>query len=407
MQSDQVSKLIFYRKSGRNIPPAFFYLLGDGYLKRLMLFMTILFFVLPKNEVSAAGKIVDLYDPYNLVTSSIYHKDWGSYDAYMIDVSSRRAVSVKFSTYTDDSFTKVENSHSKTNQDLGLTHFDGMGFNCNSPYIGELYDSSGDLLVRAKVVITGLKKPACDDESGDSGGNDGSGNITCDICAALKEIRSSLNANNNKLDSIINKIPPPPNWQEVADTMSNTIVPQLVGDTRVMLDDLLGRAPAPPPMPMQPGAPEDLAAPDTSKMPDEPKVDLPPEKDDNSFTAEDVMKEAEELEYVEPDEEDSGFNLTIDPFEQLENPGSPGEPKEPEDPGNPGIPKEPDIPESPGTPNQEVEAPPKPNTPDFNPGSPGTPNDDIGSPGKPNQGDFSPSNPGGDIGTPPEHYNPS
>jgi len=56
-----------------------------------------------------------------------------------------------------------------------------------------------------------------------------------------------------KIDEIIAKIPPPPNWQQVAETFRDTIAPRIKDD----LADLLGNAPEPPDAPMAQPTPTD------------------------------------------------------------------------------------------------------------------------------------------------------
>lgn len=354
-----------------------------------LIFLSLVF---PFGTASAAGSVsmISESDPYNTIIKTYHYQDKGDHDVMQINFREKTVSKVYIASYNDDF--SVKGTEKVSEAPAGRYAISWM-FTCNTAYVAELYNSSGMLIYEAKFKVSGLVKPKCD-----SSGNEDQFEEkppTCDICAALKDIRDKLNTNNNKLDQIIGKIPPPPNWQEVANTMRDTIVPKLVDDTRVMLDDLLGRAPAPPPVPVQPMPPENLDMPSTDKMPEAPSVDLPPKSQDNNFTADDVMKDAPELNYEAPDEEDEGFNLTIDPMENLENPGSPGKPKEPGDPGNPGVP------------NQNVEAPPMPNTPEYNPGNPGKPNQDVGAPGKPDDGNISPSNPGGNIGSPPGGYKPS
>src|SRR5699024_4310380 len=72
---------------------------------------------------------------------------------------------------------------------------------CNGVHTNEFYDGSGKLLASNTLSVSGLVKPhescANTNDNNDGGSN---GGATCDICAALKEIRASLNANNSKLD---------------------------------------------------------------------------------------------------------------------------------------------------------------------------------------------------------------
>jgi len=109
------------------------------------------------------------------------------------------------------------------------------------------------------------------------------------------------------------------------------------------------------------------------------------------FDADDIKK-APDIKYEEPDDFDDGFNLTVDPLKQLDNPGSPGEPKEMDNPGNPGKPKEPEV------------KPTKPKESDI--GSPSKPNQDVGGPSKPNDNLGNPPKPDGNYAPPDKDYMP-
>jgi hypothetical protein len=56
----------------------------------------------------------------------------------------------------------------------------------------------------------------------------------------------------SKLNDILNKIPPAPNWESVAGTFRDTILPKLKED----LKEVLGTAPTPPAAPQRPTAPD-------------------------------------------------------------------------------------------------------------------------------------------------------
>lgn len=344
---------------------------GMGYFVPFLFFLFLM--GIDEIKVSAAAQIVEIYDPFNLITKSAYHKDNGTYDSYNIDIRGNEAVSVTYSSHTDNTFSQTATVKTYTASQYGWTHFTGFGFNCNVPYMGELHDASGDLLIRVKMIITDLDKPACDSEpAGDMGGGE------CDICGIFD--CPGWDQYMSKLDDIKNAIPPPPNWHEVSNIFSDAIVPRLVNESRVMLDDLLGRAPTPPVPPPQQQAPPDLprdpAVDDfVNQEPDMPDVDV------TGFDDDDIKKEAPELQYEE--DESGGFDLFPDPLDLPDV--VPG--------GDPGAYKrDPEM--------MPAEFPGAPKDSGGDVGSPGTPSEDYGSPGSPNDNVGSPSNPNENIGAP-------
>ena len=105
-----------------------------------------------------------------------------------------------------------------------------------------------------------------------------------------------------KLDEIKNAIPPEPNWQQVANTMRDTIVPAF----RDEMENMLGRAPEPlsPPIfnnPLEGGI-------------DEPTGSLPGNFEESGFTANDLKADAEEIQFQE--DASGGFEL-LDPIGSL------------------------------------------------------------------------------------------
>lgn len=371
------------RKGGRDFTARLFLL--------LILFLPTTVFA--SGPIGAQGKytMIESYDPQGLIKAGQYKAPGveQAHDVIRFPFTTDSVVKKWVVTSHTDSWqpaTRREFTAKKTFRSYGLT--------CNTNYTSELYDASGTLIAKQKLRVTGLVNPSCD-SSAEANNNDtayphpdGPGpSGDCDICNKLGGI-------GDKLDGIAGKIPPPPNWQEVANTMRDTIVPKLVNDTKNMLDDLLGRAPDLPPMPDLPEPPPDIDVDEPSaKLPD-PTVDLPDESQDNNFDAGDVIEGADELEYEEP-EENAAFDLSVDPVKNLDDPGQPPEPKEMDDPGKPDkAPKE-----------QEIK-PTKPQQPDGDIGGPGKPNQDIGGPGKPNQDIGGPSNPDDNIGKPPGNYAP-
>ena len=106
-----------------------------------------------------------------------------------------------------------------------------------------------------------------------------------------------------KIDSILNAIPPPPNWPVVADTFRDSIVPKLIDD----LDNLLGKAPNKPSVPSIPDGIDDKGFIDST-----PKGKEAEGLGDTDFSK--VKTEAKEIEFKEDDSE--GFNI-LNPIEAL------------------------------------------------------------------------------------------
>lgn len=181
------------------------------------------------------------------------------------------------------------------------------------------------------------------------------------------------------IEDIYNAIPPPPNWDAVADTFRDSIVPRLIND----LDNLLGRAPAAPsPAPHLPPLNDGGINSKNPTMPDAPGLG------NAGFNAGKIKNEAPVIQ--ERPDPTGGFDLITNPLESLpdapENP-LPGQ----TDPGEWGQNKPQELdnpfpfPEDTGDPN--IGNPPKPDD-DANPPMPG---DNVGN---------API-PGGDYGPPP------
>ena len=105
-----------------------------------------------------------------------------------------------------------------------------------------------------------------------------------------------------KLDEIKSAIPPEPNWQQVANTMRDTIVPAF----RSEMEDMLGTAPEPPEPPI-------FNNPITGGI-DEPTGSLPADFEESGFTANDLKADAEEIQFQE--DPSGGFEL-LDPVGSL------------------------------------------------------------------------------------------
>lgn len=105
-----------------------------------------------------------------------------------------------------------------------------------------------------------------------------------------------------QLDDIKNAIPPAPNWQQVANTMRDTIVPSFISE----MDSLLGSAPTPPSAPV-------FNNPVQADF-DRPSGSLPINLDDSAFSANDIKQGATEIEFKE--DQSGGFEL-LDPVGSL------------------------------------------------------------------------------------------
>ncbi|WP_429682260.1 hypothetical protein, partial [Bacillus paranthracis] len=175
------------------------------------------------------------------------------------------------------------------------------------------------------------------EEDKNQGGNDG------DNKDWMKELMNKLNEIGGKVDKVGDKIPPPPDWNKVADTFVDKISPQLKKD----LKDVFGEAPDPPsPPPLPPET-------DTKGL-DKYEPDFPDNQKlkESGFTADDIKDGAEEIKFNQ--DESGGFDIK-DPIgslpdvpKDLPKPGeteksewSKNKPKEPE-PSQKPIPKPPD-----------------------------------------------------------------
>lgn len=202
------------------------------------------------------------------------------------------------------------------------------------------------------------------DPGGGDGGTDPGGSEECDSCSVLD--CPKWDDHMKQLEDIKNKIPPPPNWQEVADTFRDTIAPRIKDD----LEQLLGRAPSSPGAPARPtppALPSDL---------DDRGISAPtgqeaPGLDGATFDSDDIKSGAPKI----PEREDptGGFKIN-DPIgglpsqeEFIENAPVEGEaplPADPKDPDN-FAPKPPEGDNIAPSPNEgENYTPPNPSEPE-------------------------------------------
>ncbi|MDQ0412894.1 hypothetical protein [Mesobacillus stamsii] len=110
-----------------------------------------------------------------------------------------------------------------------------------------------------------------------------------------------------KVDEVISKIPPPPNWDEVAGTFRDTIAPQIKQD----LQDLLGSTPTPPAAPTPPAvstptAPAELGGLDDGGI-TAPTGTEAPGLDGSGFSSTDIKTQAPQI--TEKPDESGGFEI--------------------------------------------------------------------------------------------------
>ncbi|MBM7543254.1 hypothetical protein [Amphibacillus cookii] len=183
-----------------------------------------------------------------------------------------------------------------------------------------------------------------------------------------------------RINDIIDAIPSPPNWGQVANTFRDSIVPRLINDTR----DMLGYAPS---LPSEPSYPDTIRGGIT-----EPRGNNAPGLDDASFGVDDI-RDGTPIEVVEDDS--GGFNI-VDPIDNL--------PSQEEFKDN--IPKESDM-IPPDVPDVEGEAPADPEeqeniapSPDEIEGTAPTPTEEENQAPGPPEENYNPTpTPGEDEGT--------
>lgn len=347
-------------------------------LPLMILLLNIIFLPFLANTAKAAGEfnVVEVYDPQGLVIKNLYFNE--SADSIQLKISGQKAVKVTYTSYTDDSFSTIGTTKTYTAAQYGWTFFDGIGFNCNVAYTGTLYDASDNVLVSAKLTITGLVNPVCNSESN----GEGMGGKECDNCAIFS--CPGWGEYMDKLDDIKAAIPPPPNWNQVADVFRDSIAPQIKKD----MAELIGTAPTPT-LPTLPKAPDKPSPPAMLEKLDDQGIKAPtgneaPGLDDSTFTADDLKSSAPVIQ--EREDPTGGFKID-NPIDSL--------PSQEEFKKN--IPKEGIVP-LPGKPKDPENIAP---TPPEQPNKAPTPGEDFGKAPIPGLDSNKAPIPGGDSGKAP------
>lgn len=117
---------------------------------------------------------------------------------------------------------------------------------CNGNYQLRFFDKSGQMVGKTDTIkTTEIKNPSCSSFAGDptgggdDGGSSGGDGMCGDICEALKcpgweDIADMIGG------AVADHLPPPPDWEEVAETFGDELVPRLGDEMYKQFDDLLG-----------------------------------------------------------------------------------------------------------------------------------------------------------------------
>ncbi|MGG0718386.1 hypothetical protein ABE096_12450 [Robertmurraya massiliosenegalensis] len=362
-------------------------------------------------------------------TGSIFQEDphyQASEDRYIIHFDDTNVYRVWLAGYSDSSYSTII-----AESDIDGGNFTGLSyFSCKTYYRSVYYDRSGNVLGTLKFYSDEVQNESC--MSGVEP-NDPSPEEGCDSCAVFECPNWSIYM--GKLDEIKNAIPPAPNWQQVANTFRDTIVPSLIGD----LGNLLGSAPNPPSPPSSLGgiddrgfkdsAPQGNEAPglgdtDYSKIKDEaPKIPETPDTSDGFTIMDPVDNLPSQDEFKDNVPKDEDNFAPPPPKDNEEDAPVPedetGDAPIPEDDGASAPMPEDNIGTAPVPEDQGGQAPTPGDGGSYSPPIPGgsgsddesgppVPGDNGGSwsPPMPGNNEWNPPIPGGDDGSPPIPGNP-
>lgn len=278
-----------------------------------------------------------------------------------------------------------------------FTNGESFGLSCNRTYTMRSYDSNNNFLGTDTVTVTNLIREYSNCSANDPPpptDPDNPNNCGCIFTTP------GWNDYMGKIDEIINRIPPPPNWENVSNIFYENVVPRFIND----LSNMLGTAPTPPTLATI-TPPNDLATPQLPRATDrginnkKPTFTEPEGLKESTFNLNDLKDQAEQIHFEE--DNTGGFNI-VNPIDALPdlptdnfpspgatNPGEYGEhkpeeleietpQKEDETIEFPSPPKEDlenPIPETPPNPNDDITPPADPNN-DFNAPTPDLPPED-------------------------------
>jgi hypothetical protein len=235
---------------------------------------------------------------------NVYHQPFRTSAAYKVVIGS----------YTDSTFTQSISVKEYLRPDSGIGEIEEILFKCNRYYQATLYNESDTQTALLQFQSVEISEPSvCDSgipypPSGTGGENDGGGTggnvegcIGCEIfnCPGWTNYM-------NGLQEIKNAIPPAPNWQVVAGTFRDTIVPSIMTD----LGNLLGSTPQPPSAPVAPAIPTIPSDLDNRGI-TAPTGQEAPGLGNSTFNSTDIKNEAEVI-IERPDPTGGGFTI-LDP----------------------------------------------------------------------------------------------
>ncbi|UOQ47221.1 hypothetical protein MUN88_14210 [Gracilibacillus caseinilyticus] len=259
-------------------------------MQKILLFLIVVFFMFPINAFAAG------------ITSSEYSAADDTYYVYM-------------DTSGADSFTITQDATGTTwNYDV-VDGDDYTTLTCNGSFTYTFY-SGNSVIATETVTASGI----IEQNSNCEGTSDGNGNNNCGCIFNTPGWQDYM----DKMDDVISVIPPAPDWDSVADTFKDSIVPSLVGEVENMLGSPPGEMSAPPyPPPLDDGNLQEPTGQEANGL--------------EGFDANDIKDNAPDIEVRE--DESGGFDIN-DPLESMpeqeifvpsepENP-APSEPEEPE-----------------------------------------------------------------------------
>lgn len=214
-------------------------------IKKILSITLIAMFILPA--------FASAYTFYENTNPSIWSTP--TYDAYYnryISTFDKSKVSyIELGSYPDGNYNGTPQSFKTIQVPSGAIDF---RFGCNTHYKMQAFNSSGNLLSTLRFEATEIINPDPNICFSNINPDTDTGSGTCDACALLD--CPGWSEYMSKLDDIKASIPPPPNWQAVANTFRDTITPKIKQD----LIEIIGSTPEAT-MPALPNAPNKPTAP--------------------------------------------------------------------------------------------------------------------------------------------------